>query len=84
MAASTRKRDSKHAHREIFEIIKSKTKDIIQSRKNSNLIIDIFSYLEVFKFIGQYRTHFFARKTRIYFQYQITIYLMFYSDVVTH
>nr|CAG4642472.1 EOG090X04ZD [Evadne anonyx] len=46
MAATTRKRDSKHAHREVFEIVKSKTKDIIQSRKNANLIIDIFSYLE--------------------------------------
>jgi len=46
MAASLRKRDSKHAHRETFDIIKSKTKEIIQDRKNSNLIIDIFSHLE--------------------------------------
>ena len=47
MAAATRKRDSKHAHRETFDIIKTKTKEIIQSRKNGNLIIDILSYLEV-------------------------------------
>lgn len=46
-ASSTRKRESKQNQREIFEVIKSKTKEVIQSRKNVNNIIDIQSNLEV-------------------------------------
>ena len=46
-AATTRKRDSKLLNRETFDVIKVKTKEIIQSRKNANQIIDIFTYLEV-------------------------------------
>ncbi len=49
MAATclTRKRESKQNQREIFESIKIKTKEVIQSRKNINHIIDIQTNLEV-------------------------------------
>nr|CAG4634749.1 EOG090X04ZD [Alona affinis] len=50
MAASLKKkassRESKQNQREILDSIKLKTKEIIQSRKNINLIIDIQSSLE--------------------------------------
>jgi hypothetical protein len=46
-ASSTRKRESKQNQREIFDSIKLKTKEVIQSRKNINNIIDIQSNLEV-------------------------------------
>lgn len=49
MAASSTKREkSKQNQREIFATIKFQTKEIIQSRKNINYIIDIQSNLEVF------------------------------------
>ena len=46
-ASSTRKRESNQYQREIFDSIKLKTKEVIQSRKNINNIIDIQSNLEV-------------------------------------
>nr|SVE91102.1 EOG090X04ZD [Daphnia sinensis] len=47
MAASSTKREkSKQNQREIFETIKFQTKEVIQSRKNINHIIDIQSNLE--------------------------------------
>ena len=46
-AISTRKRESKQNQREIFDSIKLKTKEVIQSRKNINNIIDIQQNLEV-------------------------------------
>nr|CAG4636963.1 EOG090X04ZD [Ceriodaphnia reticulata]SVE72901.1 EOG090X04ZD [Ceriodaphnia reticulata] len=48
MAASSRKRESfkKQNQREIFESIKLQTKEVIQSRKNINHIIDIQTNLE--------------------------------------
>jgi hypothetical protein len=49
-APSTRKRESKQNQREIFDSIKLQTKEVIQSRKNINNIIDIQSNLEVFCF----------------------------------
>ncbi|XP_046460715.1 nucleolar complex protein 4 homolog B-like [Daphnia pulex] len=45
-APSTRKRESKQNQREIFDSIKLQTKEVIQSRKNINNIIDIQSNLE--------------------------------------
>ena len=48
MAAPSRKtRESKQNQREIFENIKLLTKEVIQSRKNINHIIDIQINLEV-------------------------------------
>nr|CAG4647002.1 EOG090X04ZD [Megafenestra aurita]SVE92354.1 EOG090X04ZD [Megafenestra aurita] len=45
-ASSTRKRESKQNQRDTFENIKVKTKEVIQSRKNINHIIDIQESLE--------------------------------------